>query len=231
VLGTLAPTLPVDVGTAIFGEAGKWWLGLVVIGASIGTLNAVVAGVPRILYGMALTRQLPSPFAWLIPATRAPWVGIVVISLIPILMNAFGAAEGAGFLKLILAGVLGWVTAYFLIHLSVLMLRWREPNAARPYRSPFVPIPQILGAGLLALAAYKIAPPGVESNSIYYRWLIFLVVAAAFSLVYNLYAYKSLGAMFRPVSLAEIHRETEKIEEELPPPVEPGGPHLPDDLR
>jgi amino acid transporter len=231
VLGTLAPTIPVDVGTAIFGEAGKWWLGLVVIGASIGTLNAVVAGVPRILYGMALTRQLPSPFAWLIPSTRAPWVGIVVIALIPILMNAFGAAEGAGFLKLILAGVLGWVTAYFLIHLSVVMLRWREPNAHRPYRAPFVPIPQILGVGLLGLAAYKIAPPGVESNSIYYRWLIFLLVAAAFSLVYNLFAYKSLGAIFRPVSLAEIHRETQMIEEELPPPVEPGGPHLPDDLR
>jgi amino acid transporter len=231
VLGTLAPTIPVDVGTAIFGEAGKWWLGLVVIGASIGTLNAVVAGVPRILYGMALTRQLPSPFAWLIPSTRAPWVGIVVIALIPILMNAFGAAEGAGFLKLILAGVLGWVTAYFLIHVSVVMLRWREPNAHRPYRAPFVPIPQILGVGLLGLAAYKIAPPGVESNSIYYRWLIFLLVAAAFSLVYNLFAYKSLGAIFRPVPLAEIHRETQMIEEELPPPVEPGGPHLPDDLR
>jgi hypothetical protein len=33
------------------------------------------------------------------------------------------------------------------------------------------------------------------------------------------------------VPLAEIQRETEMIEEELPPPVEPGGPHLPHDLR
>jgi amino acid transporter len=231
VLGTLAPTLPVDVGVAIFGEAGKWWLGLLVIGGSIGTLNAVVAGVPRILYGMALTRQLPSPFGWLIPATRAPWVGIIAITLIPILMNAFGAAEGAGFIKLILAGVLGWVTAYFLIHLSVVMLRLREPAAVRPYRSPLVPLPQFLGAGLLALAAYKIAPPGVESNSIYYRWLIFLAIAAAFSLVYNVFAYRSLGAIFRPVPLAEVHREAELIEEELPPPVEPGAPHVPRDPR
>jgi amino acid transporter len=228
-LSSFAPTLPVDVGTAIFGSAGKWWLGLVVIGASIGTLNAVVAGIPRILYGMALTRQLPRPFGWLLPTTRAPWVGIVGITLIPILMNAFGAAEGAGFLKLILAGVLGWVTAYFLIHVSVLTLRSREPNASRPYRSPWAPIPQLLGAGLLALAAYKIAPPGVDSNSIYYRYLIFLAVAAAFSLVYNLYAYKSLGGIFRPVPLAEVYRETELIEEELPLPVEPGGPHLPRD--
>jgi amino acid transporter len=231
VLGTLAPTLPVDVGIAIFGEAGKWWLGLLVIAASIGTLNAVVAGVPRILYGMALVRQLPSPFAWLIPATRAPWVGIIVLTLIPILMNAFGAAEGAGFIKLILAGVLGWVTAYVLIHVSVVLLRFREPGANRPFRSPFLPVPQFLGAGLLALAAYKIAPPGIESDSIYYRWLIFLAIAAAFSLLYNLYSYGSLGAIFRPVPLAEVYRETEMIEEELPPPVEPGGPHLPRDER
>jgi amino acid transporter len=204
-------------------------MGLVVIGASVGTLNAVVAGVPRILYGMALTKQLPSPFAWLIPSTRAPWVGIVGITLIPILMNAFGAAEGTGFIRLILAGVLGWVTAYFLIHLSVVMLRLREPGAQRPYRSPLVPVPQFLGAGLLALAAYKIAPPGIESNSIYYRWLVFLLIAAAFSLVYNLYAYRSLSAVFRPVPLAEVHREAELIEEELPPPVEPGAPqpHMP----
>ena len=31
----------------------------------------------------------------------------------------------------------------------------------------------------------------------------------------------------RPVPLAEVYRETELIEEELPLPVEPGGPHLP----
>ena len=204
VLGTLAPTIPVDVGVAIFGDAGKWWMGIIVILASIGTLNAVVAGVPRILYGMALTRQLPSPFAWLIPATRAPWVGIVVIAAIPAAMNLVGHAEGADFIQLILAGVLGWVTAYVIIHVSVIMLRRREPDAERPYRSPLVPIPQILGIGLLGLAAYKIAPPGIEASSIYWRWFIFLLIAAAFSLVYNLYTYKSLDAIMRPVPLAEV---------------------------
>jgi amino acid transporter len=225
VLGTLAPTIPVDVGVAIVGDAGKWWMGIIVILASIGTLNAVVAGVPRILYGMALTKQLPAPFAWLLPATRAPWVGIVVIAAIPIGMNLAGQAEGAGFIQLILAGVLGWATAYVIIHVSVLMLRRREPNANRPYRSPLVPVPQILGIGLLGLAAYKIAPPGIEASSIYWRWFIFLVVAAAFSLLYNLYSYKSLNAIMKPVPLAEVHREAELIEEELPLPVEPGVPH------
>jgi amino acid transporter len=224
-LSSFAPTLPIDVGVAIFGDAGKWLMGITMILASIGTLNAVVAGVPRILYGMALTRQLPSPFAWLIPATRAPWVGIVIIAAIPAAMNLAGQAEGAGFLQLILAGVLGWVTAYVLIHISVVVLRRRSPNAQRPYRSPIVPIPQLLGIGLLGLAAYKIAPPGIEASSIYWRWFIFLVIAAAFSLLYNLYTYKDLGRIMRPVPLAEVHREAELIEEELPLPVEPGVPH------
>jgi amino acid transporter len=224
-LSTFAPTLPIDVGVAIFGDAGKWLMGIVMILASIGTLNAVVAGVPRILYGMALTRQLPSPFAWLVPATRAPWVGIIVIAAIPAGMNLAGQAEGAGFIQLILAGVLGWVTAYVLIHISVMLLRQREPAAERPYRSPVVPIPQLLGIGLLGLAAYKIAPPGIEGSSIYWRYFIFLVIAAAFSLLYNLYAYKNLGAVMRPVSLDEVQRETALIEEELPLPVEPSVPH------
>jgi amino acid transporter len=178
---------------------------------------------------MALTRQLPRPFGALLPSTRAPWLGIVVISLIPIFMNLFGTAEGAGFIKLILAGVLGWVTAYVLIHISVLMLRAREPAAHRPYRTPFTPVPQLLGMGLLGLAAYKIAPPGIESSSIYWRWFIFLLVAAAFSLVYNLFTHGSLYAIFKPVPLAEVQREAAFIEEELPLPVEPGGPHLPHD--
>jgi amino acid transporter len=140
-------------------------------------------------------------------------------------MNAFGVAEGSGFIELILAGVLGWATAYFFIHVSLLVLRWKEPRATRPFRSPLMPIPQILGAALLGLAAYKIAPPGISSSSIYYKWLIFLGAAAAFSLVYNLWAYKSLKAIFTPVPLSEVYRETELIEEELPYPVEPHVPH------
>ena len=215
-----------NIAIAVLGETGKWWMGFIMIGAGLGTLNAVLAGVPRILYGMSLTRQLPAPFGYLVPSTRAPAVGIVALALIAILMNVFEATTGATFLKLILAGVLGWATAYFLIHLSVVSLRMREPRASRPYRSPLFPIPQIVGAGLLALAAYKIAPPGTSSSSIYYRYLIFLAIAVGFSLLYNLYAYKSLATIFRPVPLAEVYEETEEISEHLPLEVEPGGPHI-----
>ena len=68
--------------------------------------------------------------------------------------------------------------------------------------------------------------PGIEASSIYYRWLIFLGVSAAFSLAYNLWAYRNSRTVFSPVPLAEVYAEAEEISEHLPLEVEPGGPHL-----
>jgi hypothetical protein len=106
-------------------------------------------------------------------------------------------------------------------------LRLREPNARRPYRSPLFPVPQIVASGLLGLAAFKIFPDPTARDHIYRDFGIFLAIAVAFSLVYNLFAYRSLALIFRPVPLAEVHSEAELIEQELPLPVEPGPPHLP----
>jgi amino acid transporter len=225
-LGDPTQITSMNVGIAIFGEAGKWWMGFIMIGAGLGTLNAVLAGVPRILYGMALTRQLPRVFGFLLPATRAPVVGIVVLGLIAILMNQFEATTSATFIELILAGVLGWATAYFLINVSVVSLRLREPRAPRPYRSPLFPLPQFLASALLALAAFKIFPDPTARDHIYRDFGIFLAAAVGFSFLYNLFVYRSLAVIFKPVPLKEVYAETEEISEHLPLEVEPGGPHI-----
>jgi amino acid transporter len=229
VLGDPTQITSMNIGIAIFGEAGKWWMGLVMVGAGLGTLNAVLAGVPRILYGMALTRQLPSPFGYLLPATRAPAVGIIAMSLIVTLMNQFDATTSATFIELILVGVLGWATAYFLINVSLVSLRLREPRATRPYRSPLFPIPQILASGLLALAAFKIFPDPETRENIYIRYAAFIGAAVAISFLYNLFAYRRMTTVFRPVPLGEVYRETEEISEDIGVEIEPGGPHLPGD--
>jgi amino acid transporter len=142
-------------------------------------------------------------------------------------MNQFDATTSSTFIELILAGVLGWATAYFLINVSLVVLRVREPRANRPYRTPLFPVPQIIASGLFALAAFKIFPDPTVRDHIYRDFGIFLAIAIGFSLIYNLYAFRNLRTIFTPVPLAEVHREAELIEEELPLPVEPGAPHLP----
>jgi hypothetical protein len=93
----------------------------------------------------------------------------------------------------------------------------REPDAARPYRSPLFPIPQLIGIALLVIAGFNIFPdPEIESN-IYTDFGIFLVISVVFSLLYNLVTYGP-AKMFRPVPLSEVYRETEVISERMPEP-------------
>ena len=217
-LGRFSPTAHVDVATAILGDAGKWWMALISIAATLSTLNALIAGIPRILYGMGLTGQLPRFFSYLLPATRAPVVGIVVVALIPIVMNLVVEPTSATFLALILAGVLGWGTAYILIHVSQMILRFRAPNVPRPFRSPLFPIPQLLGMALLALAAFKIFPDPAIKEDAYKYYGIFLAVAIAISLLYNLFAYRSFGALFRPLPVEDVRREAASLDETAAPP-------------
>jgi hypothetical protein len=76
----------------------------------------------------------------------------------------------------------------------------------------------------MALAAYKVFPDSTARRHIYRDYGIFLAIAVAFSLLYNLYAFRSLRTIFTRVPLSEVYRETDVISEALPQEVEPGLP-------
>jgi amino acid transporter len=162
---------------------------------------------------MSHTQQAPRAFGYLLPATRAPVVGIAAMALIPIGMNVFDVASSGTFIELILAGVLGWATAYILIHVSLIVLRLREPKAVRPFRSPLFPLPQLLGIGLLVWAAVEIFPDPEVRDNIYRDYLIYLAVSVVVAFAYNAFTMRSVGAQFRPIPLRDVYAEVEFIEE------------------
>jgi amino acid transporter len=211
-LGDPTQLTHMNVAIAMLGNFGKWWMGLISIAATVSTVNALLAGIPRLLYGMSYTKQAPRIFGYLLPATRAPVVGIVAMALIPIGMNVFDAASSGTFIELVLAGVLGWATAYVLIHISLAVLRVREPNAVRPFRSPFFPIPQLVGTGLLVWAAVKIFPVPDVRDHIYRDYLYCLGISLVVAFAYNTITMKGVGAQFRRIPLAEINAEVQVIE-------------------
>lgn len=214
-LGDPAQITNMNVAIAIFGDAGRWWMGILSVAATISTLNAVTAGVPRIIYGMAQTQQLPTVLGWLMPRTRAPAVGIVLVSIPPILLNLTERTLAGGFIELILAGVLGWGTAYVIIHITQILLRVREPDVNRPYRSPLWPLPQLVGIALLVIAAFNIFPDPAVEAAIYRDFLWLLAIGVVFSLVYNGATYGP-AAQFKPIPLSEVYQETQVIAGEVP---------------
>jgi APA family basic amino acid/polyamine antiporter len=117
---------------------------------------AAMLGLSRLGYSLAVNRQVPSAVGRLHAGYRTPTVIIVIGAL---LAAALLIPEDLDVLAAIYA--FGATLAFTLVHLSVLRLRFREPDRDRPFRIPFnvgvrgvaVPLPAVLGL-LISLAAF-----------------------------------------------------------------------------
>jgi APA family basic amino acid/polyamine antiporter len=131
----------------------------VAIGGALGlaaAANSAMLGVSRVGYSLATNRQLPSAIGRLHPRWGTPFV----------IMAAAAVAATALVLPTdleLLIGIFafGALLSFTIAHLSVIALRFREPDRERNYRVPFsvpfrgasIPIPAVLGA-ILSLAGW-----------------------------------------------------------------------------
>lgn len=170
---------------AVMGDFGQAWLGIAVLLASAATLNTVIAGVSRIFYGMAKDGTLPKIFGYLHPRYKEPWVGIFLVAAIGIVGAIILDGDVPSIINLILAAVMAWIFSYILVNISVMVLRSRRPDLARPYKTPMYPLPQILASVGLLVAAWYIAPPGTTRGEIYTPFFIMLGACALYALIWT----------------------------------------------
>jgi amino acid transporter len=189
---------------ALFGPAGKVWIGIGMLLAGAATLNTLMAGLPRIMYGMAIDGALPRIFAYLHPRLKTPLFGILVAVLIPCVHAAFVKGDIGRMGTLVLAAVCAWGVAYLLVNLSVVLLRIRRPDLPRPYRAPFFPLPQIVSTVGILLAIRYITPLGTSPVPVYYQFGVMIIVVAAYAFVWTKFVQKV--APFRPVPVERILR-------------------------
>jgi amino acid transporter len=176
--------LPIPLfGEALFGGFGKLWLGLAVLLAGAATINTLIAGIPRILYGMAKDGVLPDAFAYLHPRFKTPWTGIVIIALIPIFGAFWIRGNIDGILAFILAAVCAWIFSYILVNISVVILRVKRPDLKRPYKTPFYPLPQVLSTIGMLITFWYITPPFLTRGEIYIPFLVMLIICAIIALI------------------------------------------------
>jgi APA family basic amino acid/polyamine antiporter len=154
-----APLLPVvaglDASTGVR-EALRYLVAGVGALALVAAANSSMLGLSRLTYSLATNRQIPSLLGRLHPTRATPFMAIGVASALAI---ALVLPHDLGFLVSIYA--FGAMLTMTIAHLSVIVLRFREPTRDRPYRIPFsirigevsVPLPAVLG-GLLAFAGW-----------------------------------------------------------------------------
>ncbi len=128
--------------------------------AALATVTLVVAahgamlGLSRLAYSLATNGQIPSVVGRLHRHSGTPYVVIVVGAL---LASALVVPRDLEFLVGIYA--FGAMLAFLIAHVSICVLRFREPDRARPYRIPLsvrigggdLPLPAVLGAAMAAV--------------------------------------------------------------------------------
>ena len=140
---------PVAVGVDAMGK-GMFWLRPIVKIAAIAGLSSVILvmllGQPRIFFTMAKDGLLPPVFSKVHPKFKTPYISTIVTGSVAMII--------AGILPISILGELvsiGTLLAFIIVCISVLVLRKRRPEIHRPFRTPWVPLVPILGAGICFL--------------------------------------------------------------------------------
>jgi APA family basic amino acid/polyamine antiporter len=115
----------------------------------VAAANSAMLGLSRLAYSLSTNRQIPSGLGRLHPQRSTPYVLIILAGVIA---AGLVAPESLDFLVGIYA--FGALLAFTIAHVSVCRLRYREPDAPRPYRVPLsisfrggsLPLPAVFGA-------------------------------------------------------------------------------------
>jgi len=169
---------------AVLGHFGRMWLGVGLLFAGAATINTLMAGLPRILYGMALDGALPRIFAYRHPRLKTPIVAIAVSAAIPCIHAWIIHGDVSRLNNLVLAAVCAWGVAYILVTVSVISLRLRRPDLPRPYRAAAYPLPQIVSVIGIATALAYIAPLGTSPRAVYVPFGVMLAITAGYAFIW-----------------------------------------------
>ncbi len=134
---------PVAMGIDVTGVA--WGSLLVKIGAVFGLFTVMLVmllGQSRVFFSMSRDGLLPKWASAIHPRFRTPWISNIVVGTIvaflPALLPIGRLSELVN---------MGTLLAFAIVSAGVWILRVRQPDLARPFRTPWVPLVPILGIG------------------------------------------------------------------------------------
>lgn len=190
----------VEAARAMLGTAGFIIMTLLTILASFTTANSYCAALPRMLYGMARSNQVPKIFGYINPKTRTPVFGVIftgVMMMITIVYIAVNGANADVVSSLISVACITWVIAYAIAMIDVLILRKKYPDYPRLWKAPCAKIVFPIGIIGVIYAIYTLKDYLVAA-------LICMVVVAAYCFVWM--KIKKIP-MFKPEPLDNLVKD------------------------
>lgn len=147
---------------------------ILVLGGIAGILtswNGFLIGASRLVYAMAASGMLPPWFARIHPRHRTPGNALIFIGGLATLAPLFGEQM---LVWLVDAGGVSLIVAYIMVAVSFVLLRRRDPEMERPFRTPGG-VPTGIVAIVLATGLGAMFLPGMPAALVWpYEWLILL---------------------------------------------------------
>jgi len=179
-------------------EPLRYTIAVLALAILVIACNAAMFGLSRLGYSLALNRQIPSLVGRLHPRYNTP---VVLIGLGALLAVALVIPADLEFLAAIYA--FGATLAFTLVHLSVIRLRFREPDRDRPYKVPFnlrvgrgeLPLTALLGAAMAVVAFASVLALHDAARFVGAGWMAFGV------LLYLIYRTVEDKPVFRRVTV------------------------------
>jgi APA family basic amino acid/polyamine antiporter len=192
--------VPDPIAVGIDATGLSWLKPFIKLGAIAGLSSVILVMImaqPRIFYAMSRDGLLPPVFKRIHPKFRTPHITTVVTGI--------AVAMTAGIFPIGQLGhmvSIGTLLAFVIVSLGVLVLRYKQPNLDRPFRTPGMPFVPILGA-LSCLYLMSFLP--LET---WIRLFIWLAIGLA---IYFLYGARSaararaLGLTNAPPEIIDTH--------------------------
>ena len=157
---------------------GLAWLGSIInVGAIAGLASVVLVmlmGQPRIFYAMARDGLLPAVFGKVHPRFKTPYVTTILTGIV--------AGIVAGLFPIGLLGELvsiGTLLAFAIVCAGIIVLRYKSPNIARPFRTPLVPLVPILGILIIGYMMFSLPRATWE------RLIVWMIIGLVIYFLYS----------------------------------------------
>lgn len=143
-----SPVVGAAMAEAALGPAGALLVTAFVFAASLSTMNGTMFTGARSAFALGRDVPLLRSLARWDERRAAPWAAIVAQGAISLALIGVGASVGAGSNDAFVAMVAYTAPVFWLFFLltglSAIVLRIRDPGAARPFRIPLYPLPPLL---------------------------------------------------------------------------------------
>ncbi len=160
-------------------HAGMGWMGRMIKLGAIAGLSSVILvmllGQSRVFYSMARDGLLPPFVSRVHPRFRTPWLTSIVTGVGVAIFSAIFSVRDAGSLCSI-----GTLLAFVIVSVGIIVLRVREPNLPRRFKTPWVWF--VAPAGALSALTLMAALPWPTWR----RLIVWFIIGIVFYFFYGI---------------------------------------------